>query len=378
MTPQNLIPTKSRNLAIFTQKLAENNLDAIVASSAGAFNYLSQSMIITHLPIRDRLELLFWPKEGDPVFVLCDHEKWVVLKESWIQSYRTYVEYERFPMEVLAELANEQGLGRGRIGIEYNYLRGQYFDELKEYLPEAIFVPCDLLLNQARMIKTPEEIDRLKEAARLTEQAIRGGLANAQPGDSEKTLASRLARQVSELGAIGFAEVVAAGPNSLHNYPLASSEKLLPGELVRVDLKGAFNGFASDVGRMAVMGPPTQKQRDAYSYIREVQRKTVQTLRPGQSASSVYNLYKNNLESSGLSLALPFVGHSIGFGGQEYPILQPLEDQLLEANMVLSLEPAFDLNGIRFKIEDTIRINENGAEWLTDPTGIEEIITIPI
>jgi Xaa-Pro aminopeptidase len=228
------------------------------------------------------------------------------------------------------------------------------------------------------MIKTPEEIDSLRQAARLTEQAIRGGLANAKPGDSEKTLASRLARCVSELGAIGFAEVVAAGPHSFHSYPLASPDELLPGELVRIDLKGTFNGYASDVGRMAVVGQPTQQHRDAYSRIRDVQLKTVQALRPGQTAASVYNLYSKQLESSGLSLALPYVGHSIGFGGQEYPILQPLEDQLLEANMVLSLEPAFDLNGIRFKIEDTIWVTDNGAEWLTDQAGIEEIITIPI
>jgi Xaa-Pro aminopeptidase len=378
MKPQNLIPTKPRNLATFTQKLAENNLDAVIASSAGAFYYLSRSMIITHLPIRDRLELLFWPKVGDPVFILCDHERWVVLKESWIQGLRTYVEFERFPMEVLAELILERGLGGGRIGIEFNYLRGQYFDELKKYLPEATFVSSDFLFNQARMIKTPEEIDSLRQAARLTEQAIRGGLANAKPGDSEKTLASRLARCVSELGAIGFAEVVAAGPHSFHSYPLASPDELLPGELVRIDLKGTFNGYASDVGRMAVVGQPTQQHRDAYSRIRDVQLKTVQALRPGQTAASVYNLYSKQLESSGLSLALPYVGHSIGFGGQEYPILQPLEDQLLEANMVLSLEPAFDLNGIRFKIEDTIWVTDNGAEWLTDQAGIEEIITIPI
>jgi Xaa-Pro aminopeptidase len=367
---------KHLNLGRLACKLEESGLDAIVASSPTNFFYLSGAIIITHLPIRDRLELVWWPREGEPVLILCDHEQPPVRQQSWIEEIRTYVEFEALPMEVLADVIRERGLEGGRIGMELDYLRAWYYEELRGCLPETVFVPCDSLLDQVRMIKTAGEIGRLREVAHLTEQAIEEGLAGVRPGDTEKAIGRRIIGCVNELGADGFAEVVAAGSNSVYSFPHSSERVLREGEVVRIDLKANWGGYASDVGRMAVVGAPTRAQQEVYGRLIEVHRGVIEALGVGVSAGWVYKTYQEQLEACGLSLALPFVGHSVGFGGQEFPVLQPLEDQQLESNMVLSLEPACDVGGARYKVEDTIWVREGGVEWLTDQTAIEEMIII--
>lgn len=367
---------KHLNLGRLARKLEESELDAIVACSPTNFFYLSGGIIITHLPIRDRLELVWWPREGEPVLILCYHEQPAVRQQSWIEEIRTYVEFEALPMEVLADVIRERGLEGGRIGMELDYLRAWYYEELRGCLPETVFVPCDSLLEQVRMVKTAGEIERLREVAHLTEQAIEEGLAGVRSGDTEKAIGRRIIGCVNELGADGFAEVVAAGSNSVYSFPHSSERVLREGEVVRIDLKGNFGGYASDVGRMAIVGAPTARQQDTYHRLIEVHLEVIEAIRPGVSAGWVYNTYQERLQAQGLSPALPFVGHSIGFGGQEFPILQSLEDQQLEANMVLSLEPACDVDGARYKVEDTIWVTEDGVEWLTDQFGIEEMIII--
>ena len=256
------------NLKGLETAMAADGIDVLVGASPENFVYLTDTLLLSQEIIPDRLCMAVVPKEGVPWALVCYCEELQTRRDSWIREIHTYREFHESPMEVLARLLKDQGWGGSRIGVEKRFLVGHYLEELAASLPEANLLAGDRAFDQARSLKTPQEVEILGTAALATERAILESFSESYPGDSEKEVADRISTRLLKAGATSSWITLAAATNTAINHPWAGSKTLEPGEIVRVDTGGTFRGYRSDVARTAIVGEPSRKQRELYRKLR--------------------------------------------------------------------------------------------------------------
>src|SRR5262245_13392773 len=104
------------------------------------------------------------------------------------------------PEKALAQLIKDKGMGRGRIGMDHFGIPLTLYEKIGSLLAEAKLEPASSFFRYVRMIKTPAEIQRLRESAALNEQAINAMLRAAKPGIKESELAGIYKGEVARAG----------------------------------------------------------------------------------------------------------------------------------------------------------------------------------
>lgn len=344
------------------QKMVEGSgYDAVVATSFANVYYASGALIMTQISIPDRLAAVIWPVHADPVLVLCSIEASMGERDSWIRDMRTYEEFVTSPGMLIAEVLKEKVQPCRRVGVEMRHLTAHYIDEIRHALPGVEFVACDGLLEKARAVKDADEVKRLTSAAQVTDQAIWDAFKAAAPGHRERDVAADFQRRLLGGGSdtVAFC-ILASGENTALAHPIASSRVLRDGDLLRVDVGGSFQGYFSDLARTMVVGRASQRQRDVYRRLWEVQETVIAAVCPGIRAGDLYDLCARSFQRLGLSFEMPHIGHSLGIGLHEAPIIKPHDGTELLPGMMLAIEPLhFEPTGERYHVEDLIEVTES-------------------
>jgi Xaa-Pro dipeptidase len=373
-----MVREKLMNVAEFQRTLGESGFDAVVAVSQPNVFYTSGAYIMTQITIPDRLAMTVLPRGGHDTMLVCNIEESLARQESWIADVRSYVEFAESPMHALAEILKEKGLAQGHIGIEGRRLGAAYYQELNDALPKARLGICDWLFNHVRSIKTEGEIQRFAEAGRATERAIADAFRQAKVGDTERDLLRAIGENAGLLGAskIVFG-ILGVGDQSYEAHPPARERPIERGDLVRIDFGASWDGYASDVARMAVVGEPSRVQVETYKKVRDVERGAIQFMKPGVRACDVYNCVVEGYAKVGIKYPGPHCGHGFGFETHETPMLQPYNEEELRPNMLICIEPVhFNQEVGGYQIEDLVLITETGSEILTNREDTQELLVI--
>jgi Xaa-Pro aminopeptidase len=357
--------------------LADSDLDALVAVSPENTYYSCDVPILTQKIIRDRLAMVVWSRSEEPALILCTIEDAQARAESTVKDIRGYVEFQTSPVQLLVDVLTERKLARGRIGIEKRYLSVHYWEELTRLLPQATFVGCDRLFDKVRMMKTPEEIKRLSDAAQATDRAIRKAFESARLGQTERETAELMGDELRKGGAESVAFVIlATGPNAAMAHPVPGETRMQPGQVLRTDFGGYFRWYYSDLARTAICGKATAEQRDAYQKLYQVQGDVIQAMRPGVRACDLYNLCKRRFEEVGLTFRMPHIGHSIGIDIHEYPMLNPQTTEELRPDMMFAVEPVHRATEGLYHIEDLVLVTERGPKIVSRSADWEPLLTV--
>jgi Xaa-Pro aminopeptidase len=342
-------------------------LDAVVATSFENVYYASGAQITTQRLIPDRLAAVIWSPTRSPAFVVCSIETSLARRNSWLSDVRSYEEFVTSPTVPIAEAIREATGGDGTIGVETQHLATRYMEELRAALPKARFVSADALFSQARAIKEADEIRRLESAAQATDLAISEAFNRATVGQKERDVAADIQHRLLIAGSEGIPFcVLASGENTAHAHPNPSSKPLEDGDLLRVDVGGSFGGYFSDLARTMVVGTASGRQRDAYARLWDVHETVIQAVKPGVRASALFRLCEDRFRQVGLTFRMPHIGHSLGIGLHEYPLLRPQEHAELAPGMVLAIEPLhFEETGERYHVEDLVEVTATGHRILS-------------
>ncbi len=368
----------SARLAAETQAAG---LDALIVCSPVNIYYLSRAAL------DDQQERLwaYMPQFGvwlfgeEPFLVVSDSAEGQASRNSWFRDLRRYRWPEESPVQHLVAALVERGLGAARLGVELNALPARAFIELSAALPRAQLRDCEMVLERARAIKTPGEVELLSGLARKTEEAIWTSFREARAGDRERDLAHRM---IGALLAQGADEVktprVGAGANAATRRRPPGDDPLKAGDMVRVDLGGWGQGFASDITRMAVVGPPSTRQREIYHGVRDIQQTLIECMRPGVRCGDLYGLHRRWIETHDLPFGGGILIHSIGARVHEYPVVKSEDnDATLEAGMVMAVEPSVTLAGeAKYTLEDLVLITSGGAVRLSNQTNTDDLFVI--
>ncbi len=347
-------------------------LDAVVATSLENTYYFSGSFLPTIRLIPNRLAMLVIPRDGEPTFLVCNIEESLVTRQSPLTDIRSYVEFAESPANLLAETLKEQGLENARIAFETQHLSSEDVQQMLSLLPGVRIAAADSLLHRIRAVKEPEEIDALRKGARVTEQAIYAAWSSARSGNTEREVSETIMVEMVRGGADTLSFMIfASGERCSLAHPTPGGHRIAPGEIVRVDVGGVFDNYYSDVARTGVVGRADGKQVHGYAAVQAGQEAIIEAMRPGTPVADLYRRCKRTVESNRIPFPAPHVGHSIGLGLHEEPIIHPFSEAILEEDMVFCVEPFVLVPGKEaYHVEDLVRVTPDGGQVLTDPEGL--------
>ena len=353
------------------QAMAERGLDALVATSPENVAWASGAAPPSQKTVRSRLAAAIVPREGESELVAIALEGPVVRPQSRLDSIRLYEEFVEDPVLVFADSLRQRGLDEGVVGVEETHLSQADYGKLAAALPAARLVRADELLEELRMVKTPSEIEAIRDIGGAAERIAGEVCERFGAGSTEREIANFVAERYAEAGGDGLTMlVVGSGPRSAAVNAPPSGRVLEQGDVLRLDIIGTKGRYHSDVARTAVVGEPTAEQQRVYDLLHGVHRRCLAALWPGALTSDVYAIYRQAMDEA----ALPpyhFVGHGLGITLHEDPFVNALSAIPLEEGMVLCIEPLTLLEG-RFgmQIEDEVLITADGYEPFTEAGGL--------
>jgi Xaa-Pro aminopeptidase len=350
-------------LAKLERAMDAHALDALVATSPENVAWASGAAPPSQKTVRSRLAAAVIPRSGDSEVVAVALEEPVVRTQTWLESIRLYQEFVEDPVEVLAASLLERGLGEGRIGVETTHLSHASYTTLERALPRARLVAADELFSGLRTIKTPGEIELIREIGGAAERIAQEVCETFRAGSTEREIATFAAERYAEAGGDGLTMlVVGSGPRSAAVNAPPTGRVLERGDVLRLDIIGTKGRYHSDVARTAVVGEPSAEQLRVHELLLGVHRRCLEALRPGAVTSDVFALYEDAMAEAGLP-PYHFVGHGLGITLHEEPFVNALRSVPLVEGMVLCIEPLTLLPG-RFgiQIEDEVLITADGYE----------------
>lgn len=368
------------NMPRLLEGMKAAGLDAVLVASPDNFFYVSSVKILTQVLVRDRLAIAIVTADGAASLIVCKAEEGLTRRYTWVDDVRTYVEFHESPMQAAAALLAEKGLARARIGVEKRFVSAAYFEDLAGRLPGASLSGCDAAFDRARMVKTSNEIDMLRIAARGTDEAIDRAFAAARAGVTEHSLVPVMIGHLFEAGHGEFRDItwgVAAGANILTTHYWAGESMLAHGDAVRINVRSTYGGYFSHLYRMGVVGEPSARQRDWYEKARDIHQLAFERLVPGALAADLFHASRKDMAERGVDTRGAHVGHSTGISLHENPRLQAIDRTVLEPGMVIASEPLIvDPDRCVYHLEDLVLVTEQGPELLSDRTNTDQLIRI--
>lgn len=265
--------------------------------------------------------------------------------------------------------------GFRRIGFEKTRLVYSEYAALREALPlGASLIPTAGWTEKLRMVKSAQEIELIRRSVLTNSAALQATLPKIRPGLTETEVAAELEYQMRMAGAEkpAFDTIVAAGTRTALPHAEPGSQVLKADQLLLIDMGASQNGYASDMTRMFVLGKTPARLRKIFGAVLKAQLAAVDFVRAGVTAEQVDRKARQVLQAEGLGKAFTHsTGHGLGLEIHEAPRVGKKEKTVLEAGMVITIEPGAYIEGLGgVRIEDTVLVTSSGCEILT-PTAKE-------
>ncbi len=259
-----------------------------------------------------------------------------------------------------------------QIGFESPALVVEEYLKLRERLPAVAFQPFSGGLQSLRAVKDGEEVDRIREAARIAGEALEEVRGMIRPGVRETEIALELEYRMRRGGAeqASFETIVAAGANAALPHATPGSRAIADGDCVMIDYGAVWDGYHSDETCTYVVGHASARQEEVYRLVREAHDRAIRAVRAGVSCGEIDRIARGCLEEAGMGANFSHgTGHGVGLDVHEAPRLAAGREELLQAGMVVTIEPGVYLPGLwGIRIEDTVLVMDGGCEILT-PTS---------
>jgi Xaa-Pro dipeptidase len=261
-------------------------------------------------------------------------------------------------------------LGARRVGTE---LGGRLETRLAHGDVARLAAQVDLidaapLLWAVRMVKSAAELQRMRAACAITDRAYETGFAAVRDGMTEAEIAGLMSAALRAEGAHDGWSACVLGTGQYDRVDgVPRNRPVVRGELVFIDMGANVGGYWADFSRSGVIGGATPHQRAQQAAIHEVTVAGVAALREGTRASDVARELDTHMEARGLAFnnVPDRYGHGLGTVVTEAPDVSTVDDTVLRAGMVITIEPAtLDEHGI-YHCEENVLVTDGDPEPLS-------------
>jgi Xaa-Pro aminopeptidase len=349
------------------QGLKEQELDALLVSSATNVSYSTG--------FTGDSSVLFLGRERD---VVLSDGRFATQLEQECPGLEAYIRRPDESMnQAIAKMA--ESLGLHRLGFESAVMSVADFDSVRSLLPSLTLVATSERVESLRQIKDEGEIAAVREAIEFAESAFKVLRDGLRVGATEKEVADQLEANLRRCGATGssFPPIVAVGARAAlpHARP-TETNRIGDDNFVLIDWGATGRPYKSDLTRVLVTGMVTLEFEKIYRTVLAAQERAIAAIRPGVRAHDVDAEARSLIEQAGFGSFFDHgLGHGIGMEIHEAPRLRRESDTILQAGMIVTVEPGIylpDWGGIR--IEDDVLVTSEGCEVLTHyPKSLDSV-----
>lgn len=219
-------------------------------------------------------------------------------------------------------------------------------------------------MTTSNMIKTEQEIESISRAAALGDRCFSYILGYIEPGMTEKQVADEIERFLLENGAEGLAfdTISVSGERSNLPHGEPTDKVIEKGEFLTLDFGAVIDGFCGDMTRTIAVGSATPEMRTIYDVVLEAQLAAIEFIRAGVRCFDADKVARDIITKAGYGDYFPHgLGHGVGQEVHEAPTLNPKSEEVLAANMAITIEPGIYIPekfGVR--IEDLAIVTDSG------------------
>ncbi|WP_255168392.1 M24 family metallopeptidase [Natrononativus amylolyticus] len=363
------------------ERMAEADLDAIVVSDPANMNYLAgydgwsfyvhQALVLT----REREEPIWVGREMDAGGARAT--TW--LAEENIRSYsddHVHSPHDLHPMDYLAGVLEECDVADGRIGLEMDaaYFTAKSYTRLQQNLPEAEFEDTTLLVGWVRIEKSEQELEYMRQAAQISENAMQAGIDAIGEGVPEYEVAAEiydaLIRGTDEFGG-DYPSIVPLMPSGDHTdtpHLTWTDREFEEGDPVIIELSGCRHRYHSPLARTTFVGDPPAELAEAADIVVEGIEAALETAEPGVTCEAVEEAWRETIAQYGIEKE-DRIGYSMGLGyppdwGEHTASIRPGDETVLEENMTFHMIPGIWTEAIGMEISETFVVTADGVETL--------------
>lgn len=270
-------------------------------------------------------------------------------------------------MDALTLALDRAGWSGGTLAVDEDGVPYGFLQRLGEALPRARVRAGADLLRWTRKVKTSAEIDRLREAAAITEDAIKAAVEIARPGVTEIDLVREFERTIVAAGARPAFTLIKFGRSAVGGQRRARDVPLRMGEAIWMDVGCVHRGYWSDMARVHSTGEPADKLVRYHAAMKEGADRALAEARPGMTGKELFDLVVAAVRESGVPhYRRQHVGHGIGVELYDRVLITPTCDDSLEEGTVVNVEtPYHELGFGAVQVEDPFVVGRSGNTLLT-------------
>ena len=335
----------------------------IATSGATNFTYLVGS----NYGRSERLIALVLPVDGAPVLIAPSFEVERVRRGSHIDAPVRGWEEQANPFALVRDAVRDSSSsGQATIVVEP---KTDYWTAMaiSRALPDAKLADGSAVFEQLRLVKSPEEIQRMRRAIEITEDAVATTFDRLETGMRDRDVAKIVAEEHAKRGIDGGG-LVQFGAQSALPHGGTIGTKLAPQMIVLIDAGGAFQGYTSDITRTRWFGDaPPARFREVYNLVHAAQDAAMERVRPGVPAQEIDRAARAVITKGGYGQYFTHrLGHGMGMDGHEPTWMVEGNTKLLEPGYVFSVEPGIYMPGMwGVRIEDDYMCTEEGGALLS-------------
>ena len=265
-----------------------------------------------------------------------------------------------------------------KIGVEGLVMTVAQHTYLKKELASVEFKSVEL--DSLRQVKDVSEIENIRRACKIADDAFEKILPIIKPGVREIEVAAELEYFMRRLGseAAAFTTIVASGLRGSLPHGTATDKKICAGELVTMDFGAMFNGYCSDITRTICVGKASDDQKKIYNLVLDAQLYGLEVITAGKGGVEVDAAVRDRLTTAGYGedYFVHGLGHGVGLEIHEEPRLSKLSKcEKLLPNMIVTDEPGLYIENFGgARIEDTVLVTNDKAQPLThSPKNLIEL-----
>lgn len=363
------------------KKMVEKGIDVLLITNPANMNYISGyngwSFYVD--------QLLIVIMDEDQPFWIGRHmdangaKATTWLFEDHIIPYpESYVHSDKHPMEFVADILVQIGQSGRRIGLEMEsyYFSALAYEKLRQSLPNAKFSDGSLLVNQVRMIKSDQEIEYIRRAAKIVEQGMDAAVQMIASGTRECDVVAQIYKELisgtPEFGGDypAIVPMLPAGANTSTPHLTWTDRQYEYGEMVIIELAGCHQRYHSPLARTVSIGQPSEEAMNISKVVVEGLNTALDVIKPGVTCEEVELAWESVINRYGI-VKESRLGYSMGLNfppdwGEHTASIRRGDHTILQPNMTFHLIPGLWFNDYGIEISESFRVTENGCEVLAD------------
>ena len=277
------------------------------------------------------------------------------------------ITYNLSPFDTLKTILKQ--IGSQRIGYESKLLTDYDVRNLRKLSDAVDWIPTEDIILNIRSIKSDAEIGYIRQAASIADKSFESLIKLMKAGMKERDVMIELEYLMKKNGneSEPFGMIVASGKRSSLPHGKATDKIIENGDMVTIDFGGIYNGYTSDMTRTVWMGEPDKRMQEIFDIVSESMEAAYSAIRPGQKCLAIDQAHRDIFIKYDVeAYSLRGLGHGVGLQIHELPRVVMGNEEVLEENMVFTIEPGIYIPGYGgVRTEDTVVLKNNGLEILT-------------